>query len=165
MKFKFCPLCTKPLRCRVLDGHKRQVCLECGFIHYHNPVPAVGVVAVIEDKLVMVRRKFEPFAGQWSLPAGFMEHGESPRECAIRETKEETNLSVKPGRLIGLYHGNDDPRCSVLLAVYHALPLSRNLKAGDDASQIGLFDPRNLPREVAFKAHRQAVKDFLALGK
>jgi ADP-ribose pyrophosphatase YjhB (NUDIX family) len=94
-----------------------------------------------------------------------MEYGESPRECAVRETREETNLSVRPGRLIGLYHGNDDPRCPVVLAVYQAQPINRTLQAGDDASQIELFNPRDLPREVAFKTHRQAIRDFLALER
>ncbi len=162
MKYKFCPLCKSTLKHKKIDSHKRQVCLDCGFIYYQNPTPAVAVIIMIGGKLVMVKRKYEPFAGLWTLPAGFMEYGESAQECATREAKEETNLRIKTGDLVGVYNGLDDPRSHVILVVYQAQALSSNLLAGDDASQIELFSPRNLPRDIAFKAHRSAIRDFLA---
>lgn len=162
MKYSFCPLCKSPLKLKKIDAQKRQVCLDCGFIYYQNPTPAVAVIVTIDGKLVLVKRKYEPFAGLWSLPAGFMEYGESAQECAAREAKEETNLKIKTGPLVGVYNGVDDPRAHVVLVVYQGQALTRNLVAGDDASQVDLFNPKNLPKDIAFKAHRSAIRDFLS---
>ncbi len=112
-------------------------------------------------KLVMVRRRFAPKAGRWSLPAGFMEYGEPPRRCAIRECREETGARIRLGGLVGVYSGDDDPRCHAVLIVYRAELLSRRMTAGDDASEIGLFAFSRLPRDIAFRAHRQAIRDYL----
>ncbi len=161
MKYNHCPLCASALKRKNIDGHKRQACLNCGFIYYQNPTPAVAVIIKIDGKLVLVKRKYEPFAGMWSLPAGFMEYGESAPECAIREAKEETNLKIKAGSLIGVYNGADDPRSHVILIVYQGQATNRNMVAGDDASQIELFSPKNLPKDIAFKAHRTAIRDYL----
>jgi len=165
MKYTFCPLCKSPLKHKTIDAHKRQVCLDCGFIYYQNPTPAVAAIILIDGKLVMVKRKYEPFAGLWSLPAGFMEYGESAQECAAREAKEETNLRIKADHLVGVYNGIDDPRAHVILIVYQGQALSSKLVAGDDASEIELFDTKNLPKDIAFKAHRYAIRDFLAQQK
>jgi ADP-ribose pyrophosphatase YjhB (NUDIX family) len=162
MKYNFCPLCKSLLKHKKIDGHKRQVCLECGFIYYQNPTPAVAVIISIDGKLVLVKRKYEPFAGLWSLPAGFMEYGETSTECAVREAKEETNLKVKTGPLVGVYNGADDPRSHVILVVYQGQAMNRNMVAGDDASHIELFSPNILPKDIAFRAHRQAIKDYLS---
>jgi len=165
MKYKFCPLCKSPLKHKKIDAHKRQVCLDCGFIYYQNPTPAAAAIILIDGKLVLVKRKYEPFAGLWSLPSGFMEYGESAQECAAREAKEETNLKIKTGPLVGVYSGVDDPRCHVILVVYQGQAMTSNMVAGDDASQIELFNPKSLPRDIAFKAHRYAIRDFLARQK
>jgi ADP-ribose pyrophosphatase YjhB (NUDIX family) len=165
MKYHHCPLCSSKLKYKMLDGHRRQVCLDCGFIYYQNPTPAVGVITLIDGKLVLVKRKYAPFAGMWSLPAGFMEYGETPQECAAREAKEETNLKVKTDFLVGVYNGADDPRSHVILVIYHAQALNRHLVAGDDASQIELFNLNNLPKDMAFKAHRTAIRDFMLRQK
>ena len=77
----------------------------CGFIAYRNPSPAVAAVVPYQDGIVLVRRRYEPYAGSWSLPSGFMEWGEDPAGTARRETLEETGLEVEIVDLIGAYAG------------------------------------------------------------
>jgi ADP-ribose pyrophosphatase YjhB (NUDIX family) len=93
------------------------------------------------------------------MPAGFMEYGESPEQCAAREVFEETGLRVKAGRLVGVYSGCDDPRTHAILIVYRASSCSGKPRAGDDASEIGWFPMNGLPR-LAFRAHLRAISDF-----
>lgn len=147
---------------RTLDGRRRRVCPACGFIHYLNPTPAVGVLILRAGRLLLVRRKYPPHPGLWSLPAGFMEYGESPGECAARETLEETGLRVKVGKLVGVYSGRDDPRTHAILIVYRGMVLSGKPRAGDDASEMGWFPVDRLPR-LAFRAHRRAIGDLMRM--
>jgi len=163
-RYRHCPHCAARLRSRTLDGRSRQVCPDCGHIVYVNPTPAVGAIITLDGKLVMVRRKFQPKAGLWSLPAGFMEYGETPQQCAIRELREETGARIKPTKLVGVYSGGDDPRCHAILIIYAARLLSKILTAGDDASEIGLFPFSKLPKAIAFRAHRWAIRDYVKLG-
>lgn len=142
------------------DGHRRLFCPDCGFIFYRNPIPAVGAIALKEGRILLVKRKYPPRAGFWSLPAGFMEYGETPRHCAIRETYEETGLKIVPGPLVGVYSGEDDPRTHAILIVYQAASLRGRPRPGDDASSLGWFAVDKLPR-LAFRAHGRAIGDYL----
>jgi ADP-ribose pyrophosphatase YjhB (NUDIX family) len=157
--FRFCPRCGGRLSAGRIDGHRRPVCRACGFIHYLNPTPAVGVLLARGGRLLLVRRRYPPYAGLWSMPAGFMEYGEAPEECAFRETLEETGLRVRIGRLVGVYSGRDDPRTHAILIVYRASAFTGKPRAGDDASEVGWFPIDGLPR-LAFRAHRQAIRDL-----
>ncbi len=161
--FRYCPRCRQRLVVRPLDGHRRRLCPGCGFIHYRNPTPAVGVLIDDHGRLLLVRRRYPPRAGLWSLPAGFMEYGESPQQCARREVLEETGLRVGLGRLVGVYSGQDDPRTHAILVVYRAAWFKGRPQAGDDASEIGWFPLERLPR-LAFRAHRQAIADLASNG-
>lgn len=158
--FKFCPKCSARLKMKELDHKPRAICPECGFVHYANPVPAAGVILVENGKILMVRRRFEPRAGLWSLPAGFLESDEDIRECAVREMKEETNLDVRIERLFNVYSAFDDPRTITLLVVFTASRIGGELRCGDDASEARFFDLDSLPEEIAFRAHRSALDDL-----
>lgn len=139
---------------------RRPTCPACGFVAYQNPSPAVAVVVPGPRGLLFVRRKFEPYAGQWSLPSGFMEYGEAPEETARRETLEETGLRVRIGPLIGAYPGHDDPRVRVVLLVYRARRIGGRERAGDDAAELGWYALTRPPRDLAFRSHRQALADY-----
>ncbi len=115
-----------------------------------------------EGKVLLVKRKFEPRAGLWSLPAGFMEYGETVEETAVRELKEETNLDVRLTRLFGVYTGCDDPRNQAVLIMYEGDIVGGHLKAGDDASDVRFFPLNALPPEIAFEAHRRVLDDLKA---
>ncbi len=143
------------------EGHQtRRRCPECGFIHYNNPVPAAGGIIQRDHAVCLVRRTFEPRKGFWSLPAGFMEYNESPRDCAEREVSEETGLSARACEVLGVYSGFDDPRQHAVLIVYWMDELEiRPPVAGDDAEEVRFFRPEDIPEEIAFRAHREALKD------
>lgn len=157
--FKFCPKCGQRLSHRLLDGHRRQICPFCSFIYYRNPTPAVGVLIVRGGRLLLVKRKYPPYPGLWSMPAGFMEYGEAPEDCAVRETLEETGLRIRVGALVGVYSGCDDPRTHAILIVYRASFSSGRPIPGDDASEVGWFPLKKLPR-LAFRAHLKAIRDL-----
>ena len=111
--YHYCPRCGGRLEIRVQDGRDRQVCSECGYVFYQNPAPAVGVIIVENNEVLLVQRKFEPRKGGWTLPAGFVEYDEFVEDCAVRELKEETNLDVELTGLFGAYSAMDDPRVRV----------------------------------------------------
>ena len=158
--YEYCPWCSSPLEEKDFEGRKRLKCRVCDFVWYRNPVPAAGAIIYGDRGLLMVKRKFEPASGGWTLPAGFMEYDESPTECCIREIKEETGLDIEIKRLFWNYKAGDDPRTMVVLILYLADITGGELRAGDDAVEAGFFGLDNLPSNIAFKAHRRAIADF-----
>jgi ADP-ribose pyrophosphatase YjhB (NUDIX family) len=159
--FRFCPYCATPLEERPVDHRVRRACPRCSFVHYANPVPAAGVALVEKGELLLVRRKFEPRSGYWSLPAGFVEGDEDVRRCAVRETFEETHLEVELLDLLGVYSAFDDPRTSAVLVLYWARRVGGELRCGDDASDARFVPLDEIRAEqLAFEAHRQAVEDI-----
>src|SRR6476646_2386252 len=152
----YCPRCGTLMDRRVVDEREREICPACGFIFYRNPVPAVGVVVALEGKVVMVRRRYEPRAGCWALPAGFMELGESAEDAAIRECHEETGLLVRVDHLLGVYSYGEGQRTGLLI-IYAATATGGDLVAADDATEAGVFALDALPTPMAFPTHLQAI--------
>lgn len=165
----YCPRCGNAMEQRYIEGRTREVCPACSHIFYRNPVPAVGVVVALETGVVLVRRKFEPRAGYWGLPAGYMELGESAEEAACRECHEETGLLIQIDHLLGVYSygaGN----FSGLVIIYAATAVGGLLHAGDDATEVGVFRLDALPSPMAFRTHLQAIERWrqqerLAIGQ
>jgi ADP-ribose pyrophosphatase YjhB (NUDIX family) len=167
MRMRFCPQCASPLHERQRDGRLRQVCAACGFVNYENPVPAAGCLVEDGGRVLLVQRRYEPHIGGWTLPAGFLEWGETPEQAAVRETQEETGLRVRPTRLWGLFpwqgeFGARHPNDSGLLVVYVAVVVAGRLEAGDDAQAVGWFSADKLPTPIAFGSHRAALADWVA---
>ncbi|MBD3170501.1 MAG: NUDIX domain-containing protein [candidate division Zixibacteria bacterium] len=161
--YKYCPLCSNELVEKIPDNEElvRKVCEKCGFIWYNNPVPACGVfVTDSEGRILLGKRKYPPEVGGWTLPAGFMEQGEGPDECAVREAQEETGLNVKITGLMNAYKAGDDPRTKVVLIIYFADIVSGELRAGDDVAEVGWFHIDKLPDFIAFSAHKKALKEY-----
>lgn len=141
-------------------GRRRATCPACGFIHYRNPVPAAGVILPGSGGVLMVKRKYDPAAGAWCLPAGFIEYGETPERCAVRELREETGIGARLTGLFGVYAGLDDPRARTVLILYRAERTGGRLRPGDDAVEARYFAPGRLPRWIAFASHRRALAEF-----
>ena len=156
----FCPQCGSRLVLRDDRGHPRPTCPECGFIYYRNPAPAAGVIVASAAGVLLVKRRWDPAAGAWCLPAGFMEYGETPTRCAVRELREETGIVARLTGLFGVYAGMDDPRVRAVLVLYTGRRTGGRLKPGDDAIAARWFPLDRLPEPIAFASHRQALEEF-----
>ena len=155
--FAHCPHCRTDMQRRLEGGTQRPVCPSCGFVQYLNPAPGAGVVLLRGDRVCLVKRKFAPKQGLWSLPTGFMEWDEDVTVTATREALEETGLEV---RLTGLYaveSGILPPDIPVLVVFYMAEETGGTLQAGDDAAEVDFFPLDDLPQPVAFAAHRRVL--------
>ena len=157
---RYCSRCGGPMSSKRVDDRLRAVCDRCGFVAYRNPAPAAGVILVENHAVLLVQRKFEPRRGQWTLPAGFVEYDEHVADCAVRETKEETNLDVELDKLFGAYMAMDDPRVQVVLLLYTCRRVGGELRAGDDATEARFFPLDEPLPPIAFKAHEQALADL-----
>ena len=146
-----------------IDGRPRHVCPACEFILYRNPVPGVGVLVEMEDGIVLIRRRHEPFAGWWALPAGFIEEDESVEQAAVRECREETGLEIELLELFGVYSFPEGPVQSGIIIFYRARPVAGRLCAGDDAQDVGIFEAGGMPEQLAFRTHREVLDRWLAL--
>ena len=140
------------------DNRERLVCPECNYIAYENPKVVVGVVATWEDKLLMCRRAIEPRRGYWTLPAGFMEMGESPEEGAAREAWEEARAELEIIDLLAVYSLR---HISQLQLFYRARLWSPDVSAGPESEEVGLFSFDRLPAgELAFPSVHWAIAHF-----
>ena len=125
-----------------------------------TPKLMVDVVIPSERGVVLIRRASEPFAGQWALPGGFVELGETVEEAAAREAAEETGLAVEVARLIGVYSEPErDPRGHNVSVALLVRVLSGELAAATDASEVSVLDPSSV--ELAFD-HRRIIDDALS---
>jgi 8-oxo-dGTP diphosphatase len=165
----FCPRCGVEAVEREAYGRVRRVCPACGFVHFRATSSAAVAVVVHERQVLLIRRAIQPYRGSWGFPGGFQEHGESLEETAIRETREETGLTVQVERVLHVAHTRDDPRKIVNAVSFLARPaqtsgrgIADSLRAADDASDARFFDLAELPDEIAFESSR-AVLDALRL--
>ena len=156
----FCPECGTAMAVAPEHGVMRPTCPKCGYIWYRNPVPAAGVLLVRDGGVLLVKRKFEPRAGYWCLPAGFMEAGETPEQSATRELLEETGVIAQLSGLFGVYAGFDDPRVRAVLILYTGVATGGEERAGDDAIELAWFPLAELPDNIAFASHRQALAEL-----
>ena len=126
---------------------------------YKNPVPTVDIIIETEgEKIVLIQRKNPPFG--WALPGGFVDYGESLEEAAVREAREETSLEVSLVRQMHTYSDpNRDPRGHTLSTVFIARAQGTP-RAGDDAQDLGVFDPHALPSPLAFD-HARILADYI----
>ncbi|MBN1963185.1 MAG: GNAT family N-acetyltransferase, partial [Anaerolineae bacterium] len=152
----YCPNCGATLVVSEIAGRQRPACPECGFVYYHNPIPAVGVLIEMEGGLVLIRRGHPPHQGRWALPSGFIEADESVEVAAMREAQEETGLEIALKGMVGVFSFPDGPPTSGIIVFYRARVVGGELCAGDDADEVRIFPADALP-EMPFRTHRQAV--------
>ena len=158
--FRRCAACGVALRERYVPAEKtrRRVCPACNRITYINPKLVAGLVPVSPDgRVLLLRRRFEPGAGLWSYPAGFVELGETVEAAAARETREETGVRARVGPLIGIYSYAD---AAVVTAVFCGrLSARARPVAGDEALEVAFFRPDQIPwRRLAFRSTAEALR-------
>lgn len=128
------------------------------------PLVGVGAVIIEDDRALLIRRGTPPLLGEWSLPGGVLECGESLREAAIREAREETGLTVEVGAMLGVYERvirADDGRVRYhyVLIDFLCRPVSGEIKAGSDAAEVGWFRREELPAlKLAYDANDVVLK-------
>jgi 8-oxo-dGTP diphosphatase len=144
---------------RLVNGRPRRACTNCDFIHFTDPKVGVGVLVMHEGKLLLVQRIMKPEIGKWSIPAGFLDYGEDPKETAVREVLEETNLEVEITGLVDVYYNPDaiTQGGASIFILYNATLIRGTLKAGDDAEAAQFFGPDELP-ELAFTSTLNVVQ-------
>ena len=142
------------------EGRYRPVCVSCGHIIYINPIPATALVVLNEKNILLTLRNVEPHLGNWCLPGGFLEWGESPKSGARRELLEETGITAKKLSLVGVYDSITDARQHVILVAYRVLSWTGDPVPGDDASDVCWFDINAIP-PLAFRIHEKFLADSL----
>ncbi len=158
MKKVFCQYCGGVSHKLEIEGRLRDVCSQCRKVLYKNPIPSTGIVVLDkENRFLMVKRTVEPKIGWWCLPGGFMEIDETPTECALRELKEETNLTGKEPMLIDIRSTRSRFYDNIAIIGYLIRDWEGNPEAGDDAGDIGWFTFSDHP-EIAFEPHRIFVE-------
>ncbi|MCA0177311.1 MAG: NUDIX hydrolase [Proteobacteria bacterium] len=157
---RHCRNCGAAVQYRVPDddNRPRAVCPVCATVHYENPLNVVGTVPVWEDgRVLLCRRAIEPRRGLWTLPAGFMELGETVAEGARRETDEEAGVAVE---LQGLYTVLNVVRAGQVHLFYRARLLADTWAPGPETLEAQLFAEAEIPwgdiafRTVAYTLHR-----------
>ncbi|MBI3359791.1 MAG: NUDIX hydrolase [Chloroflexi bacterium] len=150
---KFCIRCGTALELRESLGRVRPVCPSCGHIHFFDPKVAAAVLIEREGKVLLVRRVMNPEQGKWTVPGGFVDAGEDPREAAKRECLEETGLSVEITDLLDVLFTREHPRSANMVIFYRGRVTGGELQASDDADLVGFFGADELP-EIAFGTTR-----------
>ncbi|WP_025896940.1 NUDIX hydrolase [Sneathiella glossodoripedis] len=145
------------------DNVERDVCRDCGWVHYVNPKIVVGSVVTFEDRFLLCRRAIHPRKQFWTLPAGYMEQKETTEEGAIREAYEEANANIRIRDLLGVYNIT---HISQVQLMYRAELVSEEISPGPESLEVGLFKWTEIPwEELAFPTvywalhHYDQIKD------
>ncbi len=147
---KFCPSCAAPVEKRIPEGDHlpRAVCTSCGTIHYRNPRLIAGSVPEHEGRILICRRAIEPRRGFWTIPAGFMEVGETLQQAAARECHEEALARVEVGSLCAVVHVLHAEQVHVM---FRAALVGDDFGVGAESLETRLCDERDIPwPELAF---------------
>jgi ADP-ribose pyrophosphatase YjhB (NUDIX family) len=148
---KYCSECgsTVELRIPADDNLHRHVCSTCGTIHYQNPKVVAGCIPEWEDRILLCRRAIEPRKGLWTLPAGFMENGETVEQAAARETYEEAQAQVD---IVGLYALYNITHVNQIYLMFRGILSRPEFAPGFESLDVALFKQDEIPwDQLAFK--------------
>ncbi len=161
MMIKYCTRCGAEVSFEIPAGDAlpRHVCKRCGHIHYENPRLVVGCVATWEGRILLCRRAIEPQLGFWTLPAGFMENGETTTEAARRETHEEAGARIvidAPFAMVSIAHINQ------VHLFYRGRLETPDYSAGTESLDVKLALPEEIPwRDIAFRSVTHCLERYL----
>jgi ADP-ribose pyrophosphatase YjhB (NUDIX family) len=157
----FCSNCAARVALRIPDGDNvpRYVCEACGTIHYQNPKLVVGCVPEHDGKIVICRRAIEPRRGYWTVPAGFMENGETLQQAAARESREEALIDVEIGSLLAVVHVLYAHQVHVF---FRGRMRTASYGAGIESLEVELVRPQDIPwSEIAFPSTEYTLRRYL----
>lgn len=159
---KYCSYCGSSRIERKLplgDIGIRHICSDCTSVHYQNPNIVTGCIAAWDRRVLLCRRGIEPFRGLWTIPAGYLELGETVEEAARRELREEAGAETTELKLMALYNL---PMFGEVYLVYRGALLSPEIRAGEESLEAHLFRPVEVPWDtLAFPMVREALKRWI----
>jgi ADP-ribose pyrophosphatase YjhB (NUDIX family) len=142
------------------DSIPRYVCDSCATIHYRNPLLVVGTIPEWKGRIQLCRRAIEPRLGFWTLPAGFMELGETTAQAALRETLEEARARVELGEAFTLL---SVPHVNQVHLFYRARLLEEKFAAGEESLEVSLFSENEIPWDaLAFRTVSLTLRHFFS---
>ena len=156
----YCSHCGNTVTQKIPEGDNRTrfVCTQCNTIHYQNPRVITGCLPIYKDQVLLCKRAIEPRAGLWTLPAGFLENGETSADGALRETFEEANARVK---IEGLYTLFSLPHISQVYMFFRAGLLDLDFSAGEETLETRLFSEEEIPWDhLAFPVITQTLEHY-----
>jgi ADP-ribose pyrophosphatase YjhB (NUDIX family) len=147
------------------DNRERSICADCGYVAYENPKIIVGSVVVSGDTVLMCRRAINPRKGFWTLPAGYMELGETPEEGAAREAREEAEADIAIDGILGIFSIARIGQVQIIFRAGFADPGTPRFGAGEESLEVGLFTWDTIPwNEIAFPSVRWALNAWRSRG-
>jgi ADP-ribose pyrophosphatase YjhB (NUDIX family) len=157
----FCPSCGSQTKLHIPagDNRERAICSACDTIHYQNPKIVAGALPVWEDKVLLCKRAIEPRFGTWTLPAGFMENGETVEQGAKRETREEAEAELVN---LSLYTMLSIPRISQVYIIFRGQLTGGNaFSPGAESLETALFAEHEIPwTEIAFPMIERSLRYY-----
>ena len=152
---------------RIPDGDNRErlICADCGHIAYDNPKVVVGSVVISDGAILMCRRAIEPRLGFWTLPAGYLEHGETLAEGAAREAWEEAQADIVLDGILGVFSISRIGQVQVIFRGRFAADGAPRFAAGPESLEVALFPWQQIPRdEIAFPSVHWALDAWHLAG-
>ena len=147
------------------DNRERVSCLDCGHVFYENPKIVVGAVVAHEGRVLLCRRAIEPRSGFWTLPAGYLETGETPEEGAAREVFEEAGARIAIDGILAIYSISRIAQVQMLYRARFAEPRQPRFEAGEESLEVGLFALDSIPEgEIAFPTVLWAIDAYRRAG-
>jgi ADP-ribose pyrophosphatase YjhB (NUDIX family) len=159
-RYAFCPTCGSRCEYRIPadDNRERAICTACGEVHYENPINVVGTLPVWGEQVLLCKRAIEPRLGLWTLPAGFLEIGESVADGAARETSEEAGAQFE---LQELYTLINVVKVAQIHLFHRARLLSPEFDPGPETLEARLFHEHEVPwDQIAFRTTRMTLEHF-----
>ena len=157
---KYCSDCGAPVSLKIPSGDNlpRYVCEHCQTIHYQNPKLVVGCIPEQGEQILLCRRAINPRYGLWTLPAGFMENGETAIQAAAREAMEEANAVVDIGLLFSLY---SLPHIDQVYLIFHGQLVNADCAPGVESLEVGLFRESDIPwGKLAFPVVEHTLRHY-----
>lgn len=140
------------------DTRERHICARCGFIDYQNPKIVVGAVVSHNDRILLCRRAIEPRRGFWTLPAGYLELGETAEAGARREVWEEAEADILIEGVLALYSISRIGQVQIIFRAGFADPDSPRHGVGAESAEVGLFAWDDIPwGDIAFPSVHWAL--------
>ncbi|MBT3530675.1 MAG: NUDIX hydrolase [Gammaproteobacteria bacterium] len=159
---KYCQQCAADLHYRIPEGDDkpRYCCIECDLVFYQNPKNVVGTLPIFDGKVLLCKRAIQPRKGKWTLPAGFLENGESSLEGAIRETDEEAGASVKVSAN-SLYTLFNLPSINQMYLFFKVELENLDFEPGIESLEVQLFAEEEIPwKEIAFPVVKTTLESY-----